>query len=37
MVPPITKFTIGLCATGFVLVAQDLYRELNQYKKKKPK
>jgi len=37
MVPPIAKFTIALCTTGFVLVAQDVYRELNQYKKTKPK
>jgi hypothetical protein len=37
MIPPIARNTIALCFAGFVLVAQDVYRELKRYKNIKPK
>jgi hypothetical protein len=32
-VPPIAKFSIGLNTTLFTLVAVDVYKGLNRYKK----
>jgi hypothetical protein len=32
-VPPIAKFSIGLNTTLFTIVAVDVYRDLNRYKK----
>jgi|TARA_Y100000996_G_scaffold402689_1_gene374913 hypothetical protein len=32
-VPPIAKFSIGLNATLFTIVAVDVHKELNGYKK----
>lgn len=37
MVPAIARNTIVLCITGFVLVVQDVYRDLKRYKNIKPK
>jgi hypothetical protein len=37
MIPPIAKYTIGLNTTLAVVVAIDVHRTLNQYKKRKPK
>jgi len=31
MIPPIARNTIGLCVAGFILVAQDVYKELKKY------
>jgi hypothetical protein len=33
MIPPIAKYTIGMNTTLFTIVALDVHRELNKYKK----